>query len=93
MKLSVLVIWLLKLAFITFKKLLARLFLKLPDDTKSETEAPWHLMGGVRNRVIHEYFGTRYEIMQKRNAAEVLFACKDGFYSLAHRLHHAVSFY
>jgi uncharacterized protein with HEPN domain len=75
------------------QKIIGEVVSKLPDDTKSETEAPWHLMGGVRNRVIHEYFGTRYEIMQKRNAAEVLFACKDGFYSLAHRLHHAVSFY
>ena len=32
---------------------------KLPEDLKeTETQIPWKLIKGMRNRLIHEYFGT-----------------------------------
>lgn len=32
---------------------------KLPDDVKeAEKQIPWKLIKGMRNRLIHEYFGT-----------------------------------
>ena len=37
---------------------------KLPDDIKkSEPGVPWTLIKGMRNRLIHEYFGTDVEIV------------------------------
>jgi uncharacterized protein with HEPN domain len=37
---------------------------KLPDDIKtSESQIPWVLIKGMRNRLIHEYFGTDTEIV------------------------------
>ena len=39
---------------------------KLPDDIKkSEPGVPWTLIKGMRNRLIHEYFGTDVEIVWK----------------------------
>jgi uncharacterized protein with HEPN domain len=37
---------------------------KMPEDIKkSEPEIPWYLIKGMRNRLIHEYFGTDAEIV------------------------------
>jgi uncharacterized protein with HEPN domain len=37
---------------------------KLPEDIKSsESSIPWVLIKGMRNRLIHEYFGTDTEIV------------------------------
>ncbi len=39
---------------------------KLPDDIKkSELKIPWGLMKRMRNRLIHEYFGTDPDIVWK----------------------------
>ena len=39
---------------------------KLPDEIKrSEPTIPWTLIKGMRNRLIHEYFGTDTEIVWK----------------------------
>ncbi len=39
---------------------------KLPDDIKiSEPQIPWSLIKGMRNRLIHEYFGTDMGIVWK----------------------------
>jgi uncharacterized protein with HEPN domain len=37
---------------------------KLPDDIKnSESQIPWTLIKGMRNRLIHEYFGTDLQLV------------------------------
>jgi uncharacterized protein with HEPN domain len=37
---------------------------KLPDDLKkSQLKIPWGLMKGMRNRLIHKYFGTDVQIV------------------------------
>jgi uncharacterized protein with HEPN domain len=37
---------------------------KIPDDIKkSEIQIPWTLIKGMRNRLIHEYFGTDLQIV------------------------------
>jgi uncharacterized protein with HEPN domain len=37
---------------------------KLPDDIKkTEANIPWNLIKGMRNRLIHEYFGTDPDIV------------------------------
>lgn len=39
---------------------------KLPDDIKTQkSQIPWTLIKGMRNRLIHEYFGTDTEIVWK----------------------------
>lgn len=39
---------------------------KLPDDIKKrELNIPWNLIKGMRNRLIHEYFGTDPDIVWK----------------------------
>ena len=39
---------------------------KLPDDIKmQESQIPWALIKGMRNRLVHEYFGTDTEIVWK----------------------------
>ena len=36
---------------------------KLPDDIKNnEPQIPWALIKGMRNRLIHEYFGTDLQL-------------------------------
>jgi uncharacterized protein with HEPN domain len=37
---------------------------KLPDDIKNaEPHIPWQLIKGMRNRLIHEYFGTALQLV------------------------------
>jgi uncharacterized protein with HEPN domain len=37
---------------------------KLPDDLKqSNSHIPWILIKGMRNRLIHEYFGTDFQLV------------------------------
>ena len=37
---------------------------KLPDDVKeAEKQIPWQLIKGMRNRLIHEYFGTDLQLV------------------------------
>ena len=37
---------------------------KIPDDIKSQSaEVPWKRMAGMRNKLIHEYFGVDLEIV------------------------------
>ena len=37
---------------------------KLPDDVKNnESQIPWNLIKGMRNRLIHEYFGTDLQLV------------------------------
>lgn len=37
---------------------------KLPDDIKkSEEQIPWQLIKGMRNRLVHEYFGTDLQLV------------------------------
>lgn len=37
---------------------------KLPEDVKNtEPEVPWQLIKGMRNRLIHEYFGTDLQLV------------------------------
>ena len=37
---------------------------RLPDDVKNENpEIPWTLIKGMRNRLIHEYFGTDLQLV------------------------------
>ncbi len=37
---------------------------KLPDDVReSEKQIPWQLIKGMRNRLIHEYFGTDLQLV------------------------------
>lgn len=37
---------------------------KLPDDVKdNEPQIPWTLIKGMRNRLIHEYFGTDLQLV------------------------------
>ncbi len=37
---------------------------RLPDDIKeTEKEIPWQLIKGMRNRLIHEYFGTDLQLV------------------------------
>lgn len=39
---------------------------KIPDNIKkTEPQIPWALIKGMRNRLIHEYFGTDIEIVWK----------------------------
>lgn len=36
----------------------------LPDDLKRKTESiPWNKIAGIRDRLIHQYFGVNYEII------------------------------
>ncbi len=51
---------------------------KLPDDMKkSELKIPWGLMKGMRNRLIHEYFGTDPDIVWKVIKNELPLMVKD----------------
>ncbi len=37
---------------------------KIPDDIKeTEKQIPWQLIKGMRNRLIHEYFGTDLQVV------------------------------
>ena len=37
---------------------------KLPDEIKdNESQIPWQLIKGMRNRLIHEYFGTDLQVI------------------------------
>jgi uncharacterized protein with HEPN domain len=37
---------------------------KIPDDIKNaEAQIPWMLIKGMRNRLIHEYFGTDLQLI------------------------------